>query len=963
MKILDAISILFLLLLVSALPAVPAAAQPNHAVIKLAIDNNYPPYVFQDSEGRVQGILIDQWRLWEQKTGIRVEIHAKDWGKALSGMKGGEFDVIDTIFKTEERSGWLDFTGPYARLEVPIFFDKQISGITDATSLKGFVVAAKSGDNVVDILKRSGVDKLMLFDSYEEIVQAARDHKATVFVIDKPPALYFLNKFGILNDFQQSAPLYVGEFHRAVNKGNSKLLATVQDGFRLITPEELKKIETKWYGLSLGNNFPTAPILAGVGVLCLVVLILFAWNRALKSSVEKRTAELKISEEILRTNEAFVKTLINAIPAPIFYKDKDGRYLGFNTSYEEFYGLSQGELIGKSVFEIAPKELAEIYHEKDLELFLHSGSQVYESRVKNSRGVIRDVIFHKAAFTDSGGHVCGLIGVILDITERIEKERALLEKEQKFKAFFEQGYYFAGLLDKDGILTDVNDTALQFSGVGKNDVIGKPFWETPWWAHSPGLQEKLRQAVQRAAEGTLVTFEATHPAPDGTLHYIDFSLRPVKDQSGTVVFLVPEGRDITDRKKAGEERLNLERQLLHAQKLESLGILSGGIAHDFNNLLQAMLGNLELALMRLPHDTPVRKNINHAIKAGRHAAQLTSMMLAYSGKGLFVIKPLNLTELVEENATMLEAAIHKSITLEQQLDHTLPIIRADAGQLQQVIMNIITNAAEAIGDRRGTIALSTGVKDFDSATLNSSRLEEKQAAGRYVWLEVRDTGCGMEEETLSKLFDPFFTTKFTGRGLGMSAVLGIIRAHKGAFLVESVPGIGTTIKVLFPTAGEQPVGPAPVNESKPITEELIGRSGKVLVVDDEDMIRAVSTAMLKELGFETLAAASGEEALALFREMGDSIDVVLLDQVMPGMDGVTVFKELRTLRPDIKVLLASGFSQQEVSERFSGLGLYGFLPKPYTLKNLTAELSQVLMGEPHDRQIVPAPHDGRCKSD
>lgn len=658
-----------------AVPLPAYAARP--AAIKVVMDNNYPPYVFQDSSGNLKGILIDQWRLWEQKSGIKVEIHAMDWDKAISGIKADEFDVIDTIFKTEERSGWLDFTEPYTTIEVPIFFDKDIGGITDAASLKGFVVAAKTGDAAVDLLKRNGVENLLLFDNYEKVILAAKEHKVTVFVADKPPALYFLHKFGINDLYKQSEPLNVGEFHRAVKKGNSELLSTVQDGFRLVTPDELKKIETKWYGSSL-NNFPTASITTGIGGLCLLVLVLFTWNRALKNSVEKQTAELKASEETLRANETFVKTLINAIPVPIFYKDKECRYLGFNDSFEEFYGLSQRELIGKSVFDIAPKELAEVYHAKDLEIFRHPGLQVYESQVKNAQGVVRDVIFHKASFSDTGGHICGLVGAILDIT---------------------------------------------------------------------------------------------------------------------------------DRKKAEEERLNLERKLLHTQKLESLGILSGGIAHDFNNLLQAMLGNLDLALMKLSEETAARKNIDRAVKAGRHAAELTNMMLAYSGKGLFVIRPLSLTGLVEENATMLKAAIPKSITLEKHLDPALPTIRADAGQLQQVVMNLITNAAEAIGDRGGKIRLSTGVGEFAQAYLDSSRLEEKLPPGRYVWMEVCDSGCGMDEETLEKLFDPFFTTKFTGRGLGMSAVLGIIRAHKGAFLVESRPDVGTTIRVLFPITGNPAIEP------------------------------------------------------------------------------------------------------------------------------------------------------------
>jgi CheY-like chemotaxis protein len=274
----------------------------------------------------------------------------------------------------------------------------------------------------------------------------------------------------------------------------------------------------------------------------------------------------------------------------------------------------------------------------------------------------------------------------------------------------------------------------------------------------------------------------------------------------------------------------------------------------------------------------------------------------------------------------------------------LPIIKADAGQLQQVIMNLITNAAEAIGDASGTITLSTGVGEFDHSVMNESCLDEKPEAGRYVWLEVCDNGCGMDGETVRKIFDPFFTTKFTGRGLGMSAVLGIVRAHKGAFLVDSVPGAGTTIRVLFPAMADRTAEPAPVSESDNGPEQRIGRSLRVLVVDDEEMIRDISAAMLAELGFEALTAAGGEEALALFQENGGSIDIVLLDQIMPGMDGVSVFKELRRLRPDITVLLASGFSHQEVAERFKGLGLNGFIPKPYTLKSLATELSRVLEG-------------------
>ena len=936
------ITLLLLVLFLTWRP-LPVHARPDS--IKVVMDDNYPPFSFRDSSGKQQGILIDQWRLWEKRTGIRVEISAMEWDKAVAGMKMGDYDVIDTLFKTDERSAWLDFTKPHATIEVPIFFDKDIGGITDVASLKGFVVADKHEDAMIEILKQGGVDNLLLFDSFETLIQAAKEHKVNIFVMGRPPALYFLNKYGIADRFRQSVPLHVNHFYRAVAKGNLEMLQLVEGGFDRITPADLKKIDETWHGSPLPAGRSLRYFLyvaAGLGLLALSLLF---WNRSLHKMVSVRIDELKTSGEALREKEAFVKTLMNAIPAPVFYKDKDGRYLGFNNAYEEFYGLSQEELIGKSVFEIAPRELAEIYHAKDLEVFEHAGGQVYESHVRNAHGEVRDVIFHKAAFRDTSGQVCGLIGVILDITDRIEKEKSLQKEGQKFRAFFEQGFYFAGLMDTDGKLTDVNATALRVIGADKENVIGRPFWETPWWAHSPELQEKLRQSVRSAAEGALVTFEATHPAWNGTLHYVDFSLRPVKDESGTVIFLVPEGRDITDRKKGEEDRLKLERQLLHAQKLESLGVLSGGIAHDFNNLLHALLGNLDLALMQLPEDAEVRKNIGQAVKAANHAAKLTNMMLAYSGKGLFIVNELDLTDLVEENSAMLGASISKSVTLELRLDHTLPTIMADIGQIQQVVMNLITNASEAIGDKRGSITISTGTQEFDQYTLDKSRLEEKLTAGTYVWLEVSDNGCGMDAETLQKLFDPFFTTKFTGRGLGMSAVLGIVRAHHGAFLVESQPGLGTNIRVLFPIVihpkkQQMDTPDAPIESAS--TDEPHG--GLILVVDDEEMVRGVCVVMLEELGYETLTAADGKEALRIFREQSDRISLVLLDQAMPDMDGVAVFKELRCIRPDVVVLLASGFSEIEVAEHYKGLGLNGFIQKPFNMNRIAENIRRMLKG-------------------
>ncbi len=399
---------------------------------------------------------------------------------------------------------------------------------------------------------------------------------------------------------------------------------------------------------------------------------------------------------------------------------------------------------------------------------------------------------------------------------------------------------------------------------------------------------------------------------------------------------------IQEQKRAEEERQRLERHLLHLQKLESLGTMSGGIAHDFNNLLMAVLGNLELSLMKLPHDTPVRNLLCHAVDAAERAAKLSGMMLAYSGKGVYSITEQDLTGLVEENITMMAAAISKNITFDLKLDRSLPPIMADADKIRQVLMNLIINASEAIGNTNGLITLSTGVQEFGQKALNSSRLEEKLAAGRYAWMEVRDSGCGMDAKTRDRLFDPFFTTKFTGRGLGMSVAQGIIRAHKGAILVESSPGVGTIIRVLFPIAAGSQTEQTSVAAVADTVSTGVQPANIVLIVDDEEMIREVCTAMFGELGIEAFTANGGEEALRIFREQGERIKLVLLDYSMPGMDGIAVFGELRKISPDIPVLLASGYSAEEVAERFKGVGLNGFIQKPFNLKRLGDEVKRVL---------------------
>jgi len=399
-----------------------------------------------------------------------------------------------------------------------------------------------------------------------------------------------------------------------------------------------------------------------------------------------------------------------------------------------------------------------------------------------------------------------------------------------------------------------------------------------------------------------------------------------------------------ERNLAEEERLEMERRFFHVQKLESLGVMAGGIAHDFNNLLAAIMGNLELGLRDLEPESPLRPRLQAAVEAVKRATNLTRQMLAYSGGGKVFPSPLNLNELVTGNMEMLRRAVPAGVEIDCRLGGGLSPILGDSGQVHQVLVNLLTNAAEAIGAGPGTIRLGTGEMDCDGTYLRSSRLTEKPLPGKFVWLEVADTGCGMDDDTLQRLFDPFFTRKFTGRGLGMAAVLGIVRGHHGAIFVESRAGAGTTVRVLFPAAPEEagksriPAAPAVAGEVLPET-----LPGTALVVDDEAIVLEVCAAFLEKLGMKAVTVSGGREALERFRRSPDGFDCVILDLTMPGMDGFATFEALRSLDPGVKVVLCSGYNEAEATERFQGMGLAGFLHKPYELEELRAILAAALV--------------------
>lgn len=524
--------------------------------------------------------------------------------------------------------------------------------------------------------------------------------------------------------------------------------------------------------------------------------------------------------------------------------------------------------------------------------------------------------------------------------ERHELMRSLQESKVRLETLVSHlpGMAYRSQNDQSWTITYVSDGCEALTGY-RPDELENNRLATFRDLIQPEDREWLRASCQAALHARKICQnEFRLIDKSGQERWVSERASGVHAADGTVLFIDGFVQDITAARQAKLEREKLDRKMQETQKLESLGVLAGGIAHDFNNLLTSILGNASIAALELPPGSSVQDCLEHINEASLRAADLCKQMLAYSGRGRFVVQKLDLGQLVEQTAQMLQISISKKAILRFRLENGLPPVEVDATQIRQVIMNLVINASEAIGDRSGVISLSTGLTRVDRAYFGGTLMDADLPEGDYVYLEVSDTGCGMSAETQAKIFDPFFTTKFTGRGLGLAAVLGIVRGHKGAMKVYSEVGRGTTFKLLFPAVSG--AGETMAATSAPLFDWR--GHGTVLVVDDEETMRSTIARMMRKLGLDAVLTADGREAVEVFRATPELFAVVLLDLTMPHMDGEQTFTELRRLRPGVRVVLMSGFNAQEALVRFTGKGLASFLQKPFTIESLSTTLRAAL---------------------
>jgi len=644
--------------------------------------------------------------------------------------------------------------------------------------------------------------------------------------------------------------------------------------------------------------------------------------------------ERKMAEEALAKSERFLKTIIDTEPECIKLLDADCNLLLMNPAGLAMIEADSFEQVkGQCVCPLITAPYRNDFIALTKQVFQGiPGTLTFEAIGLKGRSVWLET--HAVPFRNEEGEIVSLLGITRDITERKKNVKALQENKDLLAEIIELSPISMAIVSMDGTIEQINRRAIETFGYSPVEI---PHMER-WWLQAYPDESYRAEVIARwmglvgkaiVEKSEIERSEYRVTCKDGTVKTTIIFGIPVADK----IFVMFD--DITERKRAEEERLSLERQLLQSQKMESLGVLAGGIAHDFNNILTSIVGNTDLALMNINPESPVLDNLKRIEKSAVRATDLARQMLAYSGKGKFVIEALDLNRLVEEMGHMLEVSISKKAQLKYNFTTPLPSVEADATQIRQIVMNLVINASEAIGDENGVIAISTGCIECDRAYLKNAWLNSDLAEGLYVYLEVADTGCGMDKETLAKIFDPFFTTKFSGRGLGMAAVLGIIRGHKGSIQISTEPQKGTTFRILLPASGRQ------IEKMRCDPENGSWKgSGLVLLVDDEETVRDIGSAMLKKLGFTVITANDGLEALEKFKGNTD-ICFVILDLTMPQMDGMQCCQELQLIKPDVKVIISSGYSEYEVTQKFAGKGLAGFIQKPYRLTVLREVLTRI----------------------
>ncbi|MFH1980972.1 MAG: PAS domain S-box protein [Pseudomonadota bacterium] len=919
---------------------------------KIVVNNEsgWPPIIDTDAAGNPFGIVMDYQRLIEQKLNFTFKMDKPDsWQNFMERFRNGEIDVNNNLQENPKRAEYALFTRPYIKISNVIIVRKDIKGPLSLEDMRGMKIAVTKDFAIHEHIKNNyGYLQLVPLDGDLRCLLETSTKSVDASVVNLAAASYIIEKMGITNLRVAGNTEYVNALAFASRKDLPILHRILDKGLELITQTEREAIYRKWISLGYVPFYKSRQfwiISGGAAVLALIVITaILIWNRSLKRQIALRTLTLEninvqLKNEIdernqaknaLRESEEKYRLIVENQTDLVVKVDMEGRFLFVSPSYCELFGKREGELLHRNFMPLVHEDDRESTAREMARLFQPPYSAYMEQRAMTKDGW-RWLGWQDTAILDDDNALVAIVGVGRDITERKRAEAAQHESEERFRTLVEKSPLGISLISHDGRYKYFNP---QFSA-----VFGYTLEDTPTgadWFNKAFPDADYRQAVistwvddrKQAGIGQARPRIFTVTCGDGSKKEIHF--RPVTMENGDQ-FVIYE--DITEKSK-------MERQLQQTQKFEAIGTLAGGIAHDFNNLLMGIQGRSSLMSVDLDASHPHLEHINAIEEYIRSAAELTRQLLGFARGGKYEVTPIDVNELLLGSATMF-GRTRKEIKIHTKMQPSPLVVEADKRQIEQVLLNLYVNAWQAMPDG-GELYLET-----NSAVLDDDYCRPYQTKpGPYAKISVTDTGIGMNESTRRRVFDPFFTTKEKSRGvgLGLASAYGIIQNHGGIITVYSERNHGTTFNIYLQISDKA------VHPEVPVEKQILKGSETILLVDDEAMILDVGKAMLAKLGYRVIACNNGADAIEKVTAMGGNIDLVVLDLIMPGMDGGKTFDRIREIMPEMTVILSSGYAINGQATDIMRRGCNGFIQKPFNISELSRKIRQVL-----DERKEPTP--------
>ena len=883
----------------------------------------YPPFEFIGPSGQHTGMGIELVRWMATELGFKPRFTDTSFNKAQEDILAGRADVLTSLFYSDQRDKKFDFTHVLFQVPASIFVKADRPDIKDIHDLHGKIIAMQAGDYAGDFLEEQKINpRLIHTKNLAEATNLVIKRKADAVIGDEQIVLYHLYKNGLTGKVKQvGEPLYIGQKCMATREGEEVLMSILNKGIRKAkTIGTLDKIQRKWLGrpiLPPESRLVGYLIYIGVGaaILLLAVFLVWFWNLRLRRMVNRRTEDLRGSEERYRR-------IFNSFPDVYFETSLNGEILEISPSVSQVSEYSRRDLLGSDVtllYAAGPKG-----REKFIDCLRTTG-RVDDFGVifKGKNGQDVPCSLSAILIESQRKKEPVIVGTLRNVSERTDMEERLSYLSLAMECLGEMVI----VTDLEHTITYANAAVENILGYTQKEMIGHPAGEffEGISGNAPNLGKWIWSSSDKKED--VWRGELFNRKKDGSIIRVYLTLAWLRDTSGAAIGTVGVSMDITDHRE-------LEDQLRHSQKLEAVGTLAGGIAHDFNNLLAGAIGYLSIINGELPEDSPLLSEIGAVEKLLWRGSDLTRSLLEFSRKGAYQPRPLDINRVIKEVLALIERTAGKNIELKSDLSLKIPSIFGDPGQIHQVIMNLCLNACEAMPDG-GTLTVVTGNAELDERFF---RIHPDVKKGSYVQLSIADTGRGIKEGIRERIFEPFFSTKDnkTGVGLGLSVVSGIVERHGGSIKVESEVSEGSCFRVylLATKEKERDASPASIAES--------GGGETIMIVDDNQDFLEVMRISLRKLGYRIITSRSGSEAVEIL-EAGDSeIDLVILDVIMKGMSGAETFKELRDLKPDLPVILCTGYTHDTVAKKLITAGARDFIQKPFKMKDLSLKIRGVL---------------------